>query len=66
MTLPVDDLVLWHDVVTLSGKRHPARGVTVMRYGCYANGFRYDSHLVDFHFFSLLFFRLRLGVTFTG
>jgi len=40
-----------------------------MRYGCYANGFQFDSHLVDFTF--LLFFgltcylyRLRLGLGF--
>ena len=47
---------------------HPARGVTVRCYSCYANGFRFDSHLADFCciFFSLLFFRLRLGVMFRG
>jgi len=32
----------------------------VMRYGCYANGFPFDSHLANFPFFS------GLGVTFTG
>jgi len=36
--------------VTLSGKCCPARGVTVMCYGCYANGFRFNSHLADFRF----------------
>jgi len=34
-----------------------------MRYGYYANGFRFDSHLANFRFFSLLF--LGLGVTFS-
>jgi len=40
-------------------------------YGCYANGFRFDSHLADFRFvfflcFFLVFSRLHLGVTFRG
>jgi len=53
--------------VTLSGTRCPAHGVMVGCYGCYANGWRFYSHLAVFRFFfSLLFFRLRLGVTFTG
>jgi len=39
-----------------------------MCYGCYANGFQFDSqsHLADFRFFSLLFFLgqvLCLGVS---
>jgi len=29
-----------------------------MRYGYYANGFQFDSHLANFRFFFLLFFRL--------
>jgi len=34
-------------------------------YGCYANGFQFDSHLADFRFiFLCIFYRLRLGVTF--
>jgi len=33
-----------------------------MRYGCYANGFRFDSHLADFRFFSLLFSSLRVNL----
>ena len=48
--------------VTLSGKRCPAHGVMVRCYGCYANGWRFDSHFAVF--FSLLFSRFRLGVTF--
>jgi len=46
-------LVAWCNTkkkVTLSGKRRPARDVTVLCYGCYANGFRFDSHLADFRF----------------
>jgi len=35
-----------------------------MHYGWYANGYRFNSHLADFHFFSLLF--SGLYVTFTG
>jgi len=38
-----------------------------MRYGCYADGFRFDSHLADFRFvFFFTFFQawvLRLGVS---
>ena len=59
-------LVAWRNTkkkVTLSRKRHPACGATVMCYGCYANGFWFESHLADFNFV-LLFFRLCLGVTF--
>ena len=63
--LAVEDSVSWHDTiryqqkkVILSGKRCPARGVMVMCYGCYDNGFQFDSYLADFCFFSLLFFRL--------
>ena len=71
---PVEDSVPWHDAiqtkkkVTFSGKRRPACGVKVMCYGCYANGFRLDSHLADFCFvvFFFAFFGLRLGVTFRG
>jgi len=34
-------------------------------HGCYANGWQFNSRLADFLlFFSLLFSRLRLGVTF--
>ena len=57
----VKDSVSWHNAmptkVTLSGKRCPACGETVMCYRCYANGFQFDSHLADFClvFFSLLF-----------
>ena len=48
----------------LSGKRHPALGVMVKSYGCYAYGFRFNSYsnLADICF--LCFFRLRLGITF--
>jgi len=28
----------------------------VMYYGCYANGFRFDSHLANFDFFFYYFF----------
>jgi len=53
-------LVAWRNTkkkLTLSGKWHPARGVTVMCYGCYANGFQLDSHLANFRFvFFLCFF----------
>jgi len=35
-----------------------------MRYGHYANGFRFDSHLADFRFIFLLHFFSGLGVTF--
>jgi len=38
----------------------------VMRYGCYVNGFRFDSHLVDFRFIFFLYFFSGLGVTFKG
>ena len=54
--------------VTLSGKCHTARGVTVMCYGCYANEWfsvRLSPCQLLF-FFSLRFFRLCLGVTFRG
>jgi len=37
-----------------------------MRYGYYANGFRFDSHLADFHFVFFLYFFSGLGVTFWG
>jgi len=51
--------------VTLSGTCCPARGVMVRCYSCYANGWQFDSCLANFLFFlSLLFSRLRLGVTF--
>jgi len=38
-----------------------------MRYAYYANDFQFDSHLADFHFFSVLIFRFtcylyRLGL----
>ena len=41
-------------MVSLSGKQRAARSVTVMCYGYYPNGFRFDSHLADF--VSLFFF----------
>ena len=64
-------LVAWRnnkEKVILSGKRRPAYSVTVRCYGWYANGFQFDSDVakLSFCFFSLLFFRLRLGVTSRG
>ena len=62
-------LVAWRNKkkVTLSGKCRPAWGATVMCYGCYANGFRFDSHLADsLCFFFFAFFRFCLGVMFRG
>ena len=62
LLLAVEDSVSWHDAIQrkrlfcLSRKRCPARGVTVRCYGCYANGFRFDSHLADFHFVFFLYF----------
>jgi len=59
-------LVVWGNIkknVTLSGKRRPATGLMVKCYGCYAYGFRFDSHLADFRIFSLRFFRHCLGIT---
>jgi len=54
-------------MVSLSGKRHAARSVTAMRFGCYANGFRFNSHLANFPLvFFFIFFRLKvlcLGVS---
>ena len=50
--------------VSLSFKQRGSRGVMVRRYSCYGNGFRFDSQLADFSFFSLLFSGLR--VAFTG
>ena len=74
--LPVEDSVSRHDAILrkghfLSGKCCPPHGVTgrlSMCYGCYANGFQFDSqsHLADFRFLSLLFFLgqvLCLGVS---
>jgi len=29
-----------------------------MHYGCYVNGFQFDSHLADFTLFFITFFRL--------
>jgi len=46
----------WGQRVSLCG----SHSVAVMRYSCYANGFRFDSHLVNFTFFS------GLRVTFTS
>jgi len=40
-----------------------SRSLGVMRDGCYAKGFQFDSHLADFRCFSL--FSSRLGVTFS-
>jgi len=57
-------LVAWRNTkkkVTLSEKHCPVRGAMVRSYSCYANGLRCDSRLPDFHFFSLLFSRFRLG-----
>jgi len=34
----------------LSRKRHPAHGVTLRCYGCYANGLQFDSRLANFRF----------------
>ena len=42
----------YKEKVTLSGTHYPARGVMVRSYGCYANGWRFNSHLAEF----LLFF----------
>ena len=55
-----------NNIVSFSGKRHTARSVTVMRYDCYANGFRFDSHLADFRFVFFLYFFSGLGVMFKG
>jgi len=43
----------------LSFKLRGSRSVTVMRYGYYANGFRFDSQLAGFSFvfFFLTFFQ---------
>ena len=47
--------------VTLSGKRCPACGVTAMCYGCYANGYRFGSHLADLRFaFFFAFFQAQV------
>jgi len=43
--------------VSLSFKRRGSRSLGFMRYGCYANVFRFDFHFADFTFFSLLFFQ---------
>ena len=51
-------LVAWRNTnkkVTLSGTHCPARGVMVRCYGCYANGWRFDSRLTDLHFFLCFF-----------
>ena len=57
-------MVQYKEKVTLSEKSCPAHGVIVRCYGCCANGLRFDSHIAVFRLFSLLFSRLRLGVTF--
>jgi len=44
--------------VSLSFKRCGSSSVAVMRYGLYANGFRFDSDLDSLTFFSLHFFKL--------
>jgi len=44
--------------VTLSFKQRGSRSVAVMRHGCYANGFCFDSHLVNFTFFFFTFFQV--------
>ena len=44
----------WHNsnkIVSLSFKQQASCSLGVMRYGCYANGFRFNSHLADFQFF---------------
>ena len=43
---------------SLSFKQHGSRSLGVTCYGCYANVFEFDSLLVDFTIFSLLFIRL--------
>ena len=62
--LAVKDSVSWHDAipkkVTLLGKHSPARCVMVMCYGCYANGFWFDSHVAEFRFFFFAFLQAPL------
>jgi len=56
----------WHNSnkrVSSSFKWRESHSVAVMRYGCYAKGFQFDSHLVDFIFF---FFFSGLLVIFMG
>jgi len=48
----------------LSFKWCRSHSVAIMRYGFYANGFWFDSHLADCTFFLIIFSGLR--VTFTG
>ena len=38
----------------------------VMHYGCYVNGFQFDSQLADFRFLFFLYFYSDLGVKFRG
>ena len=55
------DTPAWHNSnkrVSLSLKQRRFRSLRIMHCGCYAIGFRLDSHLDDLTFFSLLFFRL--------
>jgi len=51
----------------LSFKRHGSRRLGIMRYGCYANAFRFNSHLADYPFVGFLYFFkvyvLHLGVS---
>ena len=44
----------------MSFKRRGSRGVAVMCYGWYANGFRFDSHFADLTFFFFNFLGLRV------
>jgi len=50
----------YKEKVTLSGKYCPARGVMLGCYGCYANGWRFDSCFANFHF--VFFFAFFPGV----
>jgi len=66
MTTDTPSLTQFKKRVSLSFKRHGSRSLRVMRYGCYANDFQFNSYLnlADFRIFSLFFSGLR--VTFTG
>jgi len=79
LELPVEAYCITTNVrsnkrVGLSFKWHGSYSLGVMRYGCYANGFRFNSHLADFCFFFFTFFqtyvlplrasvRIRLGLS---
>jgi len=69
---PVEDSFSWHDAIPKKGSLCQENAILLvvqrlyMCYGCYANGFRFDSHLADLRFvlFFLLFFNFCLGITF--